>query len=107
MLLRFEDPSLERFFVSGVPPEGVEPSVQEYCLDALAVLVAARSVADFRSLRAFRPIELRGKRAGQLALSLGDGWALVFSVEAQGTDHATANINQLSKSAIAERRMSQ
>jgi plasmid maintenance system killer protein len=104
--LRFEDSLLERFYVSGVPPEGVELAVQEYCLDALAVLVAARSVADFRALDAFRPIELRGRPLGRLALPLGAGWALIFSVEAEDTDDATASIKALVRAPAAARRSS-
>ena len=106
MRLRFEDSLLERFYVSGAPPEGVEPEVQEYCLDALAVLGAARAVADFRSLEAFRPVELRGRPAGRLAMPVGAGWSLVFSVEGENTDAATACIRALARAPAAARRSS-
>jgi hypothetical protein len=101
---RFADPILERFYVRGVAPEGLPAPVLGYCLDALAVLAAARGVDDFSSLRAFRPVALCVRGRSTLALQLGDEWALTFTVENDGTDDAMANIKSVCKSTIQSRK---
>lgn len=101
---RFEDPILERFYVSGLPPDGVATPVLDYCLDALAVLAAAQGVDDFRSLHAFRPVALRASGQNALAMKLGDEWVLIFTVENDGTVEAMANIKSLCRSTIKARK---
>lgn len=100
----FQDPILERFYVSDVAPGGVPAPVLEYCLDALAVLAAARGVGDLDSFRAFRPVARPTSGHNALALKLGDEWVLIFTVENDGTDDAMANIKSVCKSTVKARK---
>ena len=105
MRLRFTDPGLERLYEDprAVLP-GADVSVTEYFFDALAVLRAAHSLADFSALQAFAALPVHGQPAARRAMSLGQDWSLVFSVEADGAEGATAIIESLRRTTRAARR---
>jgi plasmid maintenance system killer protein len=103
--LRFTDQGLERLYEDphAVLP-GADVSVTEYFFDALAVLRAARSLADFSALRAFAAAPVDGQPTVRRAIDLGEGWKLVFSVQADGDEGATATIESLARATRATRR---
>jgi plasmid maintenance system killer protein len=91
VLLAFDDPDLQRFYADDVPIPGLAGPAAEHCLDALALLVAARSLRDLASLRAYQFLT-REVRGTWLSLRLNEGFALAVSVHGDGTDAATATI---------------
>ena len=105
MRLRFADQGLERLYVDphAVLP-GVDASVTAYFFDALAVLRAARSLADFSALAAFAAVPVKDHFAERRAIALGEDWKLVFSVQADGDEGATATIESLRRTTRATRR---
>jgi plasmid maintenance system killer protein len=103
--LRFNDPGLERLYEDPhAVLQGADVSVTEYFFDALAVLRAARSLADFAELQAFAALPVNGQPAERRAIALGDDWKLVFSVQADEAEGATATIESLRRTPRATRR---
>ncbi len=103
--LRFTDQGLERLYEDphAVLP-GADVSVTEYFFDTLAVLRAARSLADFSELRAFAALPIDGQPGERREIALGEGWKLVFSVQADGDEGATATIESVRRATRPARR---
>ena len=105
MRLRFRNQDHRRFYEGSIAElPAVAATVMEYFLDALGVLGAARSHADFAGLAAFKTFLLDAGPPERRAMSLGPEWTLVFSIDGDNSDDAVATIESLQKARPAARR---
>ena len=84
---------------------GVDVAVTDHLLDALGVLVAARSVADFDGLVAFPTSVLDVGPPERRVMSLGREWKLVFCVDDNDSGDTVATIESFGNARSEERRV--
>jgi len=85
MILRFRHKALERFYWTG-DARGINARHAEWIRVLLTALNACAKPADL-NLPGMRLHPLKGRRAGQWAVSVSGNWRLVFEFDGENVTH--------------------